>query len=79
MERNNGITQYGDTFLEGVSYNQRKTDERLFKAIRRAYDFEENPQLIRGMTLALKVVRGEAYDKKTLDLSKPVVEKIKDD
>ena len=75
---NNGISQYGDTFLEGVSHNQHKSDERLVKAIKRAQHFEENPQMIRGMILALKVLRGEPYDKKTLDMSKPVTEKIKD-
>ena len=67
MIQNNGITQYGDTFLEGVVHNQRKTDERLVKAIKKAQGFREDAQLIRGMMLALKITRGESYDEKTVD------------
>jgi len=76
---NNGINQYGDTFLEGISHNQRKTDERLVKALHKAYQFGEPNDVIRGMTLALRIVRGEQYEKKMLNLRKPVTEKLKDD
>ena len=79
MNENNGISPYGDTFLEGVSHNYRKTDERLVKALHKAYQFGEPNDVIRGMTLALRIVRGEQYEKKMLNLSKPVTEKLKDD
>jgi len=79
MQRPNEVGQYGDTFVQGVSHNQRKTDERLLKAIHKAYGFGEPRDVIRGMTLALRVVRGEQYDRKMLDLGKPVTEKLKDD
>jgi len=75
----NGVGQYGDTFVQGLSHNQRKTDERLVKAIHKAYQFGEPNDVIRGMTLALRIVRGEQYDRKMLDLSKPTTEKLKDD
>lgn len=79
LNQNNGISPYGDTFIEGIVHNQRKADERLVKAIKRAQQFGEDGQMIRGMILALKILRGEQYDKKTLDLSKPTYEKLKDD
>jgi len=79
QNKNNGIAQYGDTFVQGVSHNQRKMDERLRRAIHKAYGFDESRDVIRGMTLALRIVRGESYDKKLLDLGKPVYEKLKDD
>jgi len=77
--QNNGVSQYGDTFIQGVSHNQRKTDQRLIKAIHKAYGFQESSDFIRGMTWALRIVRGEQYDRKTLDLGKPNYEKLKDD
>lgn len=67
---NNGVTQYGDTFLEGVVHNQKKTDERLASAIHRAQGFGESRDVIRGMMLALKIIRGDAYDQKMMDLGK---------
>lgn len=77
--QNNGVSQYGDTFIQGVSHNQKKTDQRLVSAIHKAYGFGEPSDFIRGMTWALRIVRGEQYDRKLLNLNKPVTEKLKDD
>ena len=70
MVENNGISPYGDTFLEGVIHNQKKTDERLASAIHRAQGFGEPRDVIRGMMLALKIIRGDAYEHKLMELGK---------
>jgi len=66
-------------FLEGIQTNQKKVDQRLVNALGKAYHYGEDKEFIKGMTMALRVIRGESYDGKTLNMSKPVYEKLKDD
>lgn len=66
-------------FIEGISFNQKKIDQRLVSGIHRAYTLNESNQFIKGMTTALNIVRGETYDRKMIDLDEPVYEKIKED
>ena len=66
-------------FIEGMSFNQKKIDQRLSSGIHRAYTLNESNEFIKGMTVALRIVRGETYDRKMLNLDEPVYEKLKDD
>lgn len=66
-------------FVDGMQFNQQKMDQRLSSAIHRAYTYNESNQFIKGMTVALRVIRGEQYDRKLIDLDSPNYEKLKDD
>ena len=66
-------------FIEGMSFNQKKIDKRFSSGIHRAYTLNESNEFIKGMTVALRIVRGETYDRKMLNLDEPVYEKLKDD
>lgn len=66
-------------FLEGMTFNQQKVDQRLNSAIHRAYTLRESKEFIKGMTVALNIIRGDTYDRKTLNLDNPVYEKLKED
>lgn len=68
-----------ERFLEGMSFNQKKIEQRLASGIHRAYTLRETNEFIKGMTMALNIVRGETYDRKMLNLDEPVYEKIKED
>jgi hypothetical protein len=68
-----------ERFLEGMGFNQKKIEQRLTSGIHRAYTLKESNQFIKGMTMALNIIRGETYDRKMLNLDEPNYEKIKED
>lgn len=66
-------------FLEGMVFNQQKSDARLIKALHKAYQFGESKEFIKGMTVALRILRGDSYNEKTFDLSTQNYERMSDD
>ena len=55
---------YGDTFLQGVVHTQKKHDQELVKALHKAYGYGESKDFTLGLMIALRVLRGESYERR---------------